>query len=243
MRTLWTCTLVALLLFAASALPGLAQNDDDDPMAQLQTVVAEQGEQIDRLEERVATLEAGGEAGTTAEPTGQAGGDENATEEAETEINDDGEATERVSRDEPVALGDEAEVGGWSIRVLAYESDATDLVLAEEPNNPDPGQGRQYVLITIEAINLGDSAAAFYFSSSWALGDEDGIIYEEFEDGCAFAPDGFTGRGDTPAGETIEGNLCFNVEAGDAESLLLYIRPLGSTEPGENVIFALTEED
>lgn len=230
MRTLCTSSLVVLMILGWATFSGSAQNDDDDTLADLQTVVAEQGEEIERLGNRVATLEAAGDGPS---PDGRPTEEADAGDQDETGGAGDGTL--------PIALGDVADVGEWSIRVVGYRPDATALVLAEGGGNPPPGNGRQYVLIKLEATFNGEGSASFYLSSSWGVGDDSGVQYDEFTNGCAFVPDGFTGRDDTDEGNAIEGNICFLVDAGDVEGLVLSIRPLGSLDRDESVSFALSE--
>ncbi|MDQ3512266.1 MAG: hypothetical protein M3462_01165 [Chloroflexota bacterium] len=230
MRTLWTCSLVLLMILGWATSSGSAQNDDDDPLADLQTVVAEQGEEIDRLGNRVATLEAGDAPSSEGRPTEDAGsGDEG----------DTGDTGVPVDGHDPVALGDPAVVGEWTISVVGYRPDATGLVLAE--GNPPPGDGQRYVLIKLDATYDGEGEASFFFSSSWGVGDDTTILYDEFSDGCPFVPDGFSGRDDTRAGDSIEGNICFLIDTDDVEGLVLYIRPFTSSDD-DVVAFALTED-
>src|SRR3712207_7673073 len=57
----------------------------------------------------------------------------------------------RSSFANPVPLGEEAEVGGgWTLRVVDVVPDATDQVLAANPFNEPPAEGRQFFLVRSE---------------------------------------------------------------------------------------------
>jgi hypothetical protein len=60
-----------------------------------------------------------------------------------------------ASKGEALPLGEAAEIGDYSVRLIEVDADALDAVLAANEFNDPPGNGR-YVVFTFEATYLGD---------------------------------------------------------------------------------------
>jgi hypothetical protein len=133
-----------------------------------------------------------------------------------------------ASRDEPAPLGTAIEVGGWSIVVDQAVPDGTPDVMAESEFNDPPADGEQFFLVHITATYVGngeDDSISLFFSVDLGAVGATNVAYDPFEDNCGYAtiPDPLDQNAEVFVGGSISGNVCWNVAADDAGSLLLFV--------------------
>lgn len=165
------------------------------------------------LMETLSGLEAVTETGTSARDTLEgalgfalAGGDagEGGT------VPEEGAAAsgELGTRENPIPLGEEAQVGSWKVKVVGATLDATEEVLGYNEFNEEPEPGKQYVLIEAEATRTGEEAAAFWVDMSYVFVGSGG---NTFDAGYADVPDSLSDSGEAYPGASISGSLVFQV--------------------------------
>jgi hypothetical protein len=107
--------------------------------------------------------------------------------------------------------------GGWLVEILTVSPNATDAVLAEYEGNDSPYPGNQYFIATIKVTNLTGKKGNFLAYSFGAQGNR-GVAYD-FKNSCGLiVPNDFNGL-DIANGESRIGNLCWEVDSRDADSL------------------------
>jgi hypothetical protein len=140
--------------------------------------------------------------------------------------------------------------GGWRVKVNSAKIDATAEVEAVvdpntgDPANPAPSQGHQYTLVNVSLTHVGPATFPGNDIDSWlyglsqlgAAGDVGGLYPPDF---CApTQPDADSGGSVSP-GQTVQGNLCYEIGSGDASTLRLAGIATGQTRPQYLVWFAL----
>lgn len=224
---------VALLTVGVVAIqpsrPGDAQDNTDGRLAALETTVATQGQQINALDARVAALEGASDAGEA----------ESTTEPAQpTKTPKPSSSQKTGTRDNPVPLGKGRTLtGDWVLKVVSADPNGADAVMAENQFNDPPADGHQFFLVRLSLTNKSaESGAAFSAVDVHAVGAS-AVAYDSFE--CGVIPDELDAFTEIFPGGKIEGNVCFDIEAGDADSLVLYAEPLFSFADKDRVFFAL----
>lgn len=97
---------------------------------------------------------------------------------------------------------------GWELTVTGADNNANAEVAVFDPDNPGPEEDRQYVIYRVRATYTGPGTSAFDGANRLAL--QRGAI--DPRKGCGGRPAPFPLPNPTVgAGETIEGNLCFDV--------------------------------
>ncbi|MCH7669697.1 MAG: hypothetical protein IIC71_10955 [Acidobacteria bacterium] len=129
---------------------------------------------------------------------------------------------ERGSRGNPLALGDTVVVGDWEISILAFDPDATTIVLAENQFNTPPPSGRTFVTLRVSATYVGQDSDILLAGVDFRGVGDLALSYGP-EDTCGVVPDDLDTISEVFPGGEITGNLCWSVDERDVESLLLYM--------------------
>ncbi len=131
------------------------------------------------------------------------------------------EETEPGSRDVPVEMGEQADIGaGWSLRIEAVERDAEDLV-GTNPFN-EPAVNGHFVLVEISATYRGRGETDALDVRLNAVGPNN-VGYSSA--GCsAVEPDPFPWSTAVADGGLLSGQVCFDIDPTDADALTLYAR-------------------
>ena len=126
------------------------------------------------------------------------------------------------SRSNPVPLGQQAGLyDSWAMSVVSYSPDATAAVLAENMFNDPPAAGKQFAIVRVRATYTGASSDSFGGSFRLRAVGSSNVSHSTFANYCGVIPDEISSATLFPGG-TIEGNVCFEVTAADASSLMLY---------------------
>ena len=137
--------------------------------------------------------------------------------------------------DDPVPAGTWAGVGAVDVVVLANETDATDLVLAENEFNTAPASGNRFVMWHVAVANVGEQTTPLLAEVSFAVAGPSTVVYNTSAN-CGVIPDQLDEFRDVFPGGTVEGNLCWEVADDDAESLVLLVDEFAFSS--ERVVFA-----
>jgi hypothetical protein len=139
---------------------------DDGKLSLADMETGEQREFDYSIDGDTLTLKADGEEetllrknGTTAEAAGSA---EDATEKTAA-------GSDLGMRENPIPMGQEAQVGDRNVKVVSATLDATSSLLAEDEFSDPPQEGSQYVLVTIDATYTGTESSTFWMDMTLKL--------------------------------------------------------------------------
>lgn len=132
------------------------------------------------------------------------------------------EAGEVGTRGNPIPMGETVRVGDWDLAVVSVTPDATDAVLAENPFNDPPAEGRQSYIVELSATYEGNDSEAVTVGLTWSTVGQSAVAYG-FEDTCGVIPGELDSFSEVFPGGTQSGNLCWQVRSSDVESLVLII--------------------
>jgi hypothetical protein len=124
----------------------------------------------------------------------------------------------------PLAIGESAEVGDWTVTVINVDSDAEDEILeANSLNAPSP-EGSRYVLIEIETTYNGDEPANASTSLRARVLGSDARTYG-INDGENFvtAPDSLSSQPEVRTGGTVEGGTVIEMPTDALDDPLIAI--------------------
>jgi hypothetical protein len=117
-----------------------------------------------------------------------------------------------LSFDDP-AFPDESVVNDKNVKLTIQEVNRN----AAPPANATPIEGREFIIVTIELLNLGESDIDFNERDFYLLNSRE-EAYEPVAG--ADVGDGALGRGTLPPGQGLEGRLEFEVIAGEGDLML-----------------------
>ncbi len=128
------------------------------------------------------------------------------------------------TRDNPLEVGTRIEMGEWDLAVSEVQFDATDAVLEENQFNDPPVDGRQFVLIAVDATYEGDESGTAWLDFSWAVvGSQGNAFGTGTDDYCGVIPDSLDDTGETFPGGSVSGNVCVSVESDQVEGATIRI--------------------
>lgn len=186
-RTPLTRTPLALTLTAIAALT-LSACSDDAPQTDGPDSATDAGEDE----------QADGE---------QAEGEEGNGDEGEDSTSPEGAGQDASST--AYQLGEEVQVGDWVVVVTDVNEDATDVILAEDETNEPPVEGRQFVMVTIDATYNGTATGTAWVDLSLGIDGADGTTYEGgVDDFCGIQPNSLFDLEEQSPGETVTGTHC-----------------------------------
>ena len=129
-------------------------------------------------------------------------------------------------RGNPVPFGHTVEVATgdplqhWEIAILETHPDSWDVIQAKNQFNDPPEDGMQFYMLRLRAKYLGPDSTTFDGDFK-SLGDS-GLVYETYPS-CGVIPDEIDTYAELFTGGQIEGNECWPIATGDAESLVMFI--------------------
>jgi hypothetical protein len=125
------------------------------------------------------------------------------------------------SRGNPYPVGETVTVGDWEMVVTGLTEDAIDAVHGENPFNDEPAEGRQFLMVELEATYTGENSDSLVSSAEFNVVGPTAVAYT-FEDSCGIIPDELDVWADVFPGGTVSGNLCWSVRTEDVDELVLY---------------------
>lgn len=145
------------------------------------------------------------------------------------------------SRDRPIPGRTLASLSdGWQIAVIGVTPNANDAVRRQNQFNDPPAAGNQFFLVRVQVTNSGGSdnnrGRSFSAGDLRAVGDS-GVAYTTFSNSCGVIPDALP-RSEVFPGGSIAGNLCWQVRASDAGSLVMFY-DVGRGRDAQRIYFAL----
>ena len=145
------------------------------------------------------------------------------------------------SRDNPLAVGDTETIGDYEVTVLSVTPNATDVVAAENSANEAPAAGDQFFIARISLTYTGTETGDPTLGLQYQTVGESSASYTTYGNSCGVVPDGlFLTTTELFEGGSVEINLCWAIDADDADSLVMYVEPLIATDGGR-VWFSLED--
>ena len=135
-------------------------------------------------------------------------------------------------------MGDGQDLGdGWSLALTGVRHDATEEIAAANMFNDPPEPGRQFVLVDLIVAYNGLEDPRSPFDVSFDAVGQGSVGYDSF--GCGVLPNDLDSSRDVFSGGSLSGQICFDVDSGDADSLVLYA---SAGFFGKDIFFSLFEE-
>ena len=124
------------------------------------------------------------------------------------------------SRENPVPFGEPGITDdGLTLFVTDVIEDAEQTILAENQFNDPAPDGSQFVMVRVRVKN-DTSETQRYSSSGLKVVGQSNVEYDGY--GCGVIPDAFDSSRNMFEGGELSGNVCFNVESSDVDSLVMY---------------------
>lgn len=142
---------------------------------------------------------------------------------------------DRGTPENPVPVGEEASVGPWKVRVQEVTQNADDIVYNHSEFNEPPQAGNHYVLVNLYATRTGEEAAAFWTDTYVEFIGSEGAV---FDAAYADIPDAMSETGEADTGDSVGGNLVFEVPSDQISGGVLRLSEAFSFEDVE-VFFAV----
>lgn len=143
--------------------------------------------------------------------------------------------------DKPVPIRVAAPVGGgWNLQINSIVENADQIVTEANMFNDPPAAARQYLIANITATRRTEPAELFQASFRLRLvGTITGTIYTTFDstDRCGVIPEPVPDL-EIISGESVTGNLCWQVLTEDVPGLVLYNESFSGLDPA--IWFAVT---
>ena len=108
-------------------------------------------------------------------------------------------------------------------------------VAAQNQFNDPPPPGHQFFLVGVELTYNGASAKSNAFEVRMQAVGAKSVSYDSH--GCGVLPDELDGDKDVFPGGVIAGNVCFDIDSADADSLVMYAT--GGFSSSTDVFFAV----
>jgi hypothetical protein len=142
------------------------------------------------------------------------------------------------SEADPAAIGTTGQTDPYLISVTGANLDATEQVLEMDAFNEEPEDGNRFVLATIAITYLGDGVGDPGVDLAFTGVGASGTEYTPASDSCGIVVNDEHSTGDLFPGAVVSANVCWQVAADDAGTLLLRVASYGESS-GEPVWFAL----
>jgi hypothetical protein len=131
----------------------------------------------------------------------------------------------------PVPIGQAFNIAdGWRLKVVSVTPDATQAVLAVTDQAGDaniaPPPGAQDFLVLVEATyTAGGSGNPYSLLTNLDAEGAHNAVYTNGENGCGSLPSPALGYSDSNvfSGQTVSGNICWQIASNDAASLALFV--------------------
>jgi hypothetical protein len=143
------------------------------------------------------------------------------------------------ARFEPLPVGTASLVGPYSVQVVSVEPNATERILASDSMGEPPAEGNQFFLVTVSVTNQGEETASPGYDLIFKSVGERSVGYNEFSNKCGTVPEGGGQAGDLAPGDSVEFNVCWQIPATEAASLVMYVDPTYAMDKEGRTWFSL----
>ena len=128
-----------------------------------------------------------------------------------------------------VPVGEEAQVGEWKVTVVSVTAPATELIAYTNEFNEPPPPGSDYVVVTVQATYTGEGSADFSLDMASAFVGSDGGEFGAPQR-RAEAPQPIEEAGEAGPGETVSGDLVFEVSSAEMAGGTVRLAPASAPE-------------
>ena len=116
------------------------------------------------------------------------------------------------TREQPIPAGTPATLGDWTITFDPTNTNAGEIVAAENQFNDPAPEGRQFVMVKVNATYAGEgSKMAAVDLRIQFVGSAGNSFGSSMDDNCGVIPDQLIDTGEVFAGATASGNECVSV--------------------------------
>ncbi len=140
-------------------------------------------------------------------------------------------------RENPIPIGQEAQVGDWKVKVVTATLDATSSIVDKDEFSDPPKDGSQYVLVTIDATYTGTESSTFWMDMTLKFVGGKGNTFGSPE-GFAVPPNPLWYVEEAFSGASITGDALFEVPSDQVSGGVLMVEPSLSLEESR-VFFAV----
>lgn len=150
----------------------------------------------------------------------------------------DGDGTGPGTRDNPIPIGETAEIGdGWSLTINSVVIDAAAEVAAANEFNETAPDGQQFVLIEVTAAYNGDQQSSSAGIDVKALGEGTNNPVASYDANVVPPEPQFVG-GELFQGGEETGFLVFLIDSSDADTLVFFGQAFTSFDDSDRKFFA-----
>lgn len=114
------------------------------------------------------------------------------------------------SRNNPVPFGKSVVINDWKVQVQSVNTNALKVVRASDPYSSSPGSNERYVLLSVKATYLGEESGEPGSDLRFKIVGSKG---NTFSKSCGYSTDTFDNNGETFPKASVEGSICFTVDA------------------------------
>lgn len=143
------------------------------------------------------------------------------------------------SKSNPIPIGATVRIGDWDFKIVSSVSDARQVVFAHNMFNDPPKSGHQFFMIKIQATYIGSTSDRLMWSFGFNLVGDSGVAYSRAQNSCGVIPDEISEAGEVFTDGTVSGNICWEVQTNDINSLIMFIDPYFSFDDSERVFMLL----
>jgi hypothetical protein len=136
-----------------------------------------------------------------------------------TEAEEPAPSGEVGTRENPIPLGTEVQIGGWTVKVTGLTRDATAAMMEANQFNDEPAAGQEYVLVDLAATYTGEESGTFWLDVGGTLLGSAGNTFDR----TGISPSSISDAGETFSGGSIEGDLSFIVDSDQVPGALLIL--------------------
>lgn len=122
------------------------------------------------------------------------------------------------TRQKPLSPGVSFAVGDWTVELDTTNTDADDIVAAENPFNEPPADGRRFVMVEVTVSYTGDDSGQPWLDLGFQFYGSGGNTFGTgLDDYCGVIPNDLSDQGEMFPGASATGNVCVSVPADQIE--------------------------
>ena len=144
------------------------------------------------------------------------------------------------TRENPLAPGVTFAVGDWTVQLGATDTDADDIVAAENQFNEPPVDGRRFVMVEATITYTGTESGTPWIDLTFEFYGSGGNTFgTAVDDFCGVIPDALDEHGEMFPDATATGNVCVSVPADQIEGGAWIVEDLFSLDDSDRTFVAL----
>lgn len=145
------------------------------------------------------------------------------------------------TRGNPVPAGTVVRIGDWQVKLGATNTNANEIVAAENQFNEPPAEGRQFVMVPVDLVYKGTESGfpnvnlliQFLGAGGNTFGAADTAAY------CGVIPNDLSNAGEMFPGAAASGNVCLGVPSDQVGGGAWMVQEALTLDDGGRTFFAL----